>query len=85
MLDNLPVITGLVYRSRRSPLLRTFLHEATDVVQVEVSKLDRNDQETFFDFETLLSLAEKKSQLKHPNEVINNTLICVARLSDLIL
>ena len=85
MLENLSVIRDLVYRSRRSPLLRRFLQEAADVIQFEVSKLDRYDQEVFFDFQTLLSLAEKNAKLRHPNEMVNTTLMCVARLGYLIL
>ena len=84
MLDNLPVIRSLVYRSRKSPLLRRFLQEATEVIQFEVSKLDRDDQEAFFDFETLLSLADKNAQLRRPNEIVNTTLMCIARLGYLI-
>ena len=84
MLENLPVIRGLVYRSRSSPLLRRFLREATDIIQLEVSKLDQDDQEAFFGFETLLSLAEKNSNLERPNEIVNTTLMCIARLGDLI-
>ena len=84
MLENLPVIRGLVYRSKRSPLLRRFLQEATDIVQLQVSKLDHNDQDAFFGFETLLSLAEKNAKLEHPNEIVNTTLMCIARLGDLI-
>jgi hypothetical protein len=85
MLENLPIIRSLVYRSRRSHLLRRFLREATDIVQLEVSKLDSNDQEAFFGFETLLSLAENNVKLTHPNEIVNTTLMCIARLGDLIL
>lgn len=84
MLPNLPVIRGLVYRSRRSPLLRRFLQEATDVIQFEVSKLDRDDQESFLGFETLLSLAEGNAKLRRPNETVNTTLMCIARLGYLI-
>ena len=84
MPEELPVIRDLVYRSRRSPLLRKFLQEATDVIHFEVSKLDPEDQEIFFGFETLLSLAEKNAQLRHHNEVVNNALICITRLGYLI-
>lgn len=85
MLENLPVIRGLVYRSRNSPLLRRFLQEATDVLQLEVCKLDHHDQEPFSDFETLLSLAGTNAKLSRPNEVVNTTLMCIARLGYLIL
>ena len=85
MLENLPVIRSLVHRSKRSPLLQRFLQQATDVVQFEASKLDRHEQESFFEFETLLSLAEKNAELRRPNEIINTTLICIARLGHLIL
>ena len=85
MLDNLPMIRSLVHRTRRSPLLRRFLQESTDVIQFEVRKLDRYERESFFDFETLLSLAEKNAKSRHPNEIVNTTLICVARLGYLIL
>ena len=85
MLENLPITRDLVYRSRRSPLLRRFLQEATDVVHFEVGKLDRHDQESFSDFETLLSLAEQNAKLERPNEIVNTTLICIARLGYLIL
>ena len=84
MPEEFPVIRDLVYRSRRSPLLRRFLQEATDVIHFEVSKLDREDQEIFFGFETLLSLAEKNAKLRHHNELVNNTLICITRLGYLI-
>ena len=85
MLDNLPVIRTLIYRSRRSPLLQRFLQQATDAIQFEVSKLDRYEQEVFLDFETLLSLAEQNAKLGRPNEIVNSTLICIARLGHLIL
>ena len=85
MLPNLPVIRDLVHRSRRSPLLRRFLREATDVIQYEVSRLGRDDQESFLGFETLLSLSEENSKLKRPNEIVNTTLMCIARLGYLIL
>ena len=84
MLGNVHVLRSLVYRSRKSPLLSRFLQQATEVIQFEVSKLDRYDQEAFFDFETLLSLADKNAQLRYPNEIVNTMLMCIARLGYLI-
>ena len=84
MPQNVPVIRDLVYHSKGSPLLRRFLQEATDVIQREVSKLDPCDQESFFGFETLLSLAEKIAELGHPNPIADTTLVCIVRLGYLI-
>lgn len=85
MLDSLPVVRSLVSRSRKSPLVRRFLQEATDVIHVEVSQLQSHEQKQFFEFETLLSLAETNAALTQPNGFVNTTLMCIARLGYLIL
>ena len=85
MLDSLPVVRGLVSRSRKRPLVRRFLQEATDVMHVEVSQFQSHEQEHFFEFETLLSLAETNAALTQPNGFVNTTLMYIARLGYLIL
>ena len=85
MIDSFPVVRSLVSRSRKSPLVRRFLQEATDVIHVEVSQLQCHEQQQFFEFETLLSLAETNARLTQPNGFINTLLMCIARLGYLIL
>ena len=83
--EKLPSIQNLVRVSKTSPSLRRFLREATDVIQTEVTKLSPDERKAFFAFDTLLSLAEENAKEEAPNEIVATTLMCIARLGELIL
>jgi hypothetical protein len=83
--EKLPSIQNLVRVSRTSPSLLRFLREATDVIQTEVTKLSPDERKAFFSFDNLLTLAEENAKQEAPNEIVATTLMCIARLGELIL
>ncbi len=83
--DKLPSIKALVRYSKKSAAVRRFLREATDILQVESSKLNPEERDWFHRFDTILNLAEKNSTQDEPSELIATLLMCVGRLGELIL
>ena len=83
--EKLSSIKNLVRVSRNSPSLRRFLQEATDVIQTEVAGLSPDERKAFFAFDTLIALAEENAKEEVPNEIVATTLMCIARLGELIL
>ena len=77
-------IKYLTHQSKHSLTLRTFLQNASDVLQSEIAKLNRWERERFRAFDSILVLAEV-----HVNGgldvVISTVLLCVAQLGSLIL
>lgn len=82
--EKLPSIKHLVEVAKSSQTLRRFLREATDVVQVEVTKLSPDERKAFFAFDTLLTLAEENAKEPEPDEIVATTLMCIARLGECI-
>ena len=83
--EKVSTIKRLVHMSRISPLLRTFLREATDVVQVEIAKLASYERQGLFAFDNLINLAEENAKQDYMgDEIIATTLMCIARLGELI-
>lgn len=84
-MEKVSTIKRLVHMSRISPLLRKFLREATDVVQVEIAKLASYERQDLFAFDNLINLAEENAKQDYMgDEIIATTLMCIARLGELI-
>jgi FtsZ-binding cell division protein ZapB len=83
--ETLSGIQALVRNSKKSPMARRFLQEATDVIQLESSRL--NSQEHGWDkpFDSLLGLAEDNNASSGPNTIVSTVLMCVGRLGQLIM
>lgn len=83
--ETLSSIRSLIERSNRSALLHKFLEDATKVVKREVQSLNLAARSRFFSFTNLLDLAERFSNLGHPDDLVATVLITVAQLGELIL
>ena len=81
--EKLSAIKALVKYSRTSLLIRRFLRETTDAVQIEASKLNPEERGWFDNFTTLLELAEKHAQ-QEPNELVGTVLMYIGRVGELI-
>ena len=84
-MEKLPSIQNLVHLSRRSPSLRRFLQEATDVVQTETAKVTPTERKAFGSFHSILALAEYSVAQDEPDEVVSTVLMCIERLGEMIL
>ena len=83
--EKLSSIQSLVHASKTSPAARRFLQEATDVVQLELSKLSLEDRRWNHDFHSLLGLAEDNTaEGGNLNGIIATILMCVGRLGEII-
>ena len=82
--EKLPSIQDLVRVSRNSPLLRRFLQDAADVVQTEVAKLNLDTRRAFVNFDSFVTLAEENAK-QDADEVVATTLMCIARLGQLLM
>lgn len=83
--EKLPAIKQLVVHSRTSHLVRRFLREACDVLQLETSQLLPKERTNIRDFDSLLRLAEDNATSDEPNEIIATVLLNVARLGEMIM
>jgi len=84
--EKVSTIKRLVQAARTSQLLRRFLRGATDVIQVEAAKLATYERKDLFFCDNLLELAEKNAEQDDMgDEVIATTLMCIARLGELIM
>lgn len=82
--ERLPMIQALVRHSKSSPAARTFLRQATDVIQLEFSRL-RPDERDWGNSESILALAEEDADPNLPaSAFIPTILACVGRLGELI-
>lgn len=83
--ETLSGIEALVRISKTNPMAKRFLQEATDVIQLEFSRL--NSQEHGWDkpFASLLDLAEDNNSSSCPNTIISTVLMTVGRLGQLIM
>ena len=80
----LPAIQTLVRASKSSPAAKRFLQEAIDVVQLEFSKLSKQEHGWDKGFDTLLELAQDYNDASGTNLLISVVLTCVGRLGHLI-
>ena len=84
--EKVSAVKRLMQASRTSHLLRTFLREATGVVQIEIAKLASYERQEFLPFDNLLKLAEDNAERENMgDEVIATTLMCISRLGEFIL
>lgn len=83
--EKLPAIRLLVEYSRTSGVIRRFLRDACDAVQLETTRLRPEERANIKEFDSLLRLAEDNAQSDSPSEIVATALMNVARLGELIL
>ena len=84
-IDILPAIRRLFRISRRSTTLQKFLRDTADVIQLQVAELSASYRTRFYNFNTLLDLAERVQSLEIPDPLPATILIFAIRLGELIL
>lgn len=82
--DKLPAIKHLYSLSRKRPLLKIFLQEATEVVQHQLSLLTLQERGEYGHFNDLLELAEWHAGLEHPSELLGAPLGTAAQIGELL-
>jgi hypothetical protein len=83
--EKLSSIKDIVRNSKTIPAARRFLQEATDVVQIEFSRLDRQEHGWDKGFDSLLGMAEDNDGAHDgTNLIVSTVLMCVGRLGQLI-
>ena len=83
--EKLSSIQALVSNSKIYPAAKRFLQEATDVLQLEFSKVSGVEHGWTQNFDTLLGLAEENaSQDGNTNIMVATMLLCIGRLGDLV-
>lgn len=83
--ETLESIQNLVRQSKKSPSLQKFLRDATDVVQLQSSKLAAAERQRFFAFNTILDLAEKQAKKSNSDDLLATVLSYISRLGELIM
>lgn len=83
--EKLPAIRALVEYSRTSCVIRRFLRDACDAVQLEMTHLRPEERLHIKEFDSLLRLAEDNARSDTPSEIVATVLMNVARLGELIL
>ena len=83
--EKLGAIRNLVKLSRSSPTLRRFLQEGADVIQLEAAQFGSVERNAFSGSNNLLTLAETNAEREVPDEAVATSLMCIARLGELIL
>ena len=83
--EKLPAIRLLVEYSRTSVVIRRFLRDACDAVQLETTRLRPEERANIKEFDSLLRLAEDNARSDNPSEIVATVLMNVARLGELIL
>ena len=83
--DSFQSLQNLLRRSSSSALLQKFLRDVTDMVQIEISKLNSDERERFSAFSSLLELAEHHAPRTDADDLISIVLVYIAQIGDLIL
>ncbi|KAJ5806695.1 hypothetical protein N7474_010287 [Penicillium riverlandense] len=83
--EKLPAIRLLVEYSRTSVVIRRFLRDACDAVQIETTRLRPEERTNIKEFDCLLRLADDNARSDSPSEIVATVLMNVARLGELIL
>ena len=87
--EKLSSIQSLVRHSKTSPLARTFLQQATDVVQLEFARLSAEERGWKGEIHSLLGLAEENVRIEREkgeekvNGIVATVLMCVGRIGEL--
>lgn len=82
--EKLSGIKNLVRHCKTSQAAKRFLAEATDTIQLDLSRLNKHDHGWDKSFDSLLGLAEDYSVASHDNIVVSTVLMCAGRLGQLI-
>ncbi|KAI4250705.1 MAG: hypothetical protein LQ352_005291, partial [Teloschistes flavicans] len=82
--EKLSSIQALVRRSKTSFIAKSFLQQATDVVQLEFSKISAEERGWPHEIHSLLGLAEKNIKEPEANGIIATVLMFIGRLGELI-
>jgi hypothetical protein len=80
-----PLVWEVVSEAKKSLLLRTFLRNVTDALQIEVATLDPTERASFREFTSVIQLAEYYREGDDELGIAHGVLICVARIGKLIL
>lgn len=78
-------IRNLHRQAKVSPLIRRFLNDAADVVQKETIVLNAEERKKFFDFGTIIELAEECAKQEEAEDLIATVLVCVSRVGEMLL
>ena len=88
-IEKLSSIQSLVRHSKTSPVARTFLEKATDVVQIEFARLSAEERGWEGEIHSLLGLAEENVRIEREkgedkvNGIVATVLMCVGRIGEL--
>lgn len=82
--EKLSGIQALVRNAKTYPAAKRFLDEATDVVHLELSRLNKQEHGWDKSFDSLLGLAEDNDVVPCSNTVVSTVLMCVGRLGQLV-
>ena len=82
--EKLSAIQSLVRHSKTSHTAREFLQRATDVVQLEFSRLSAEERGRPLEIQSLLGLAEENIKRTEPNGIVATVLMYIGRLGELI-
>jgi hypothetical protein len=82
--EKLSSIQALVRHSKTSAGAQRLLQEATDLVQLHLHQLSKEDRAWKHEIHTLLGLAQDNVAEAEPNAVIATVLMCIGRLGELI-
>lgn len=82
--EKLSGIQALVRNSKTNPQAKRFLEEATDVIQLEFSRLNRQDHGWDKKIDSLLEMAEQNDSEPQSNTVVSTSLMICGRLGQLI-
>lgn len=83
--EKLSSIQSLVRNSKTSAVARRLLREATDALQLNLSKLSKEDRAWNHEVQSLIGLAEDNIPENNRNGVIATVLMCIGRLGDLVM
>ncbi|KAK2758595.1 Type I Iterative PKS [Arachnomyces sp. PD_36] len=82
--EKLSSIQSLVRNSKTSAGAKRLLREATDALQLNISKLSKEDRSWNHEIQSLLGLAEDNVPENNRNGLITTVLMCIGRLGELI-
>lgn len=83
--ETLAATRNLTHQSETSPILKSFLLDAADSIHVQAAKLDQEERKTFWDFDTVLGLAEAQKPQQEINDEVANILMYIIQLGELIM
>ena len=82
--EKLSSIQALVRHSKTSATAKAFLQQATDVLQLEFSRLSAEERGWPHEIHSLLGLAEQNIKEPEANGIIATVLMAIGRIGELI-